>query len=269
MARKTLDEILDSDEPVGSTNHEEVFDDEQAGEQPPEPEAKAEPLRDENGKFAKKGVEPEPEPEEAKEPEAVPPTADKLPEDVYKPLKAVRDENKTLKDQLEALQKEIRQQQQPKEPEKPAPSIWEDDQAWQEHFGGQLVNQSVQQSVYQARLQMSEMLMAEQHEDFADIKQQLVEFVGANPTINQHVAESSHPWRTAYQAFKNQRTMQELGAVDVDSLRNKLREEILAELQAQTPATPNVPKSLSTKRSVGSRSGPSWSGPTSLDELLS
>lgn len=263
MARKTLDEILDSDDLVETTEHQEVFDDPQ---EPEQEEAQAEPPVEE------KGVEPEPEAEQAAEPEAEPPSADKLPEDVYKPLKAVRDENKALKDRLAAFEKELQQQQQQRqeqEPAKPAPTIWEDDQAWQEHFGGQLVNQSVQQSVYQARLQMSEMLIAEQAEDFADIKGDLVKFVGDNPTINQAVAESSHPWRTAYQAYKNQRTMQELGATDIDALRNKIREEVLAEVQAEQPAPkPAIPRSLATKRSVGSRSGPNWAGPTSLDDIL-
>ena len=110
--------------------------------------------------------------------------------------------------------------------------------------------------------------MAEQAEDFADIKQQLVEFVGSNPAVNQQVAESQHPWRTAYQAFKNQQTMKELGATDLTTLREKMREELMAEMQANAPVVPNVPPSLSTKRNVGSRSGPAWTGPKPLGELL-
>lgn len=256
MARKSLDDILDGND---TPEEDETVD---VKIEQPEPEPQAEPEaqpRDETGKFAKKGVEPE----------AVPPTADKLPEDVYKPLKAVRDENKELKDRLEALQREIEANRKPKEPETPPPSIWEDDQAWQQHFGGQLVSQSVQQSVYQARLQMSEMLMAEQVEDFASVKDELVKFVGDNPTLNQQVAESSHPWRTAYQAYKNQRTMQELGATDLETLKAKMREELLAELQANVPVKPTIPPSLSTKRSVASRSGPAWPGPTDLGDILS
>ena len=234
MNKKSLDDILDgNDEP-------EVVE---AVEQPQEPEPQ--------------GVEPEP----VQEPEAGPPPADRLPQDVYEPLKAVRSENKELKEQLEALRREI---QQPKEPPAPPPSVWEDENAW----GGQLVSQAVQVSAYQSKLQMSEMLMAEQAEDFADIKQQLVEFVGSNPAVNQQVAESQHPWRTAYQAFKNQQTMKELGATDLTTLREKMREELMAEMQANAPVVPNVPPSLSTKRNVGSRSGPAWTGPKPLGELL-
>jgi len=136
-------------------------------------------------------------------------------------------------------------------------------------MGGQLVSQSVQQSVHQARLQMSEMLLSEQAEDFAQIKDQLIEFVGSNPVINQQVAESQHPWRTAYNAFKNHKTMSELGATDIDTLREQIRQEELAKLQEGLPAPrQTAPKTLATKRSVASRSGPAWSGPKSLDDLL-
>lgn len=244
MARKSLDDILsDNDE----TEVEET-----------EVEASPEPEADETT-----GVEPEPQ-EAPAEPEAVPPTAG-LPKDVYEPLKAVRSENQQLKDQLEALRKEI-EANKPEEPEAPPPSIWEDENAWAQHMGGQLVSQSVQQAVYQSRLQMSEMLMAEQVEDFSSVKDQLIEFVGSNPAVNQQVAESTHPWRTAYQAFKNHKTMSELGTTDLEALKAKMREELLAELQQAPP--PKAPQTLSNKRSVAARTGPAWSGPKSLDELL-
>ena len=133
MARKSLDDILDgNDEP-------EVMAE-------PQPEQTEERPRDESGRFAPKGVEPQQEEPVA---EAVPPTADRLPKDVYEPLKAVRDENNALKEQLETLAKQIQANQQPPAP---PPSIWEDDQAWQQHFGGQVVSQAVQQATYQSKL---------------------------------------------------------------------------------------------------------------------
>lgn len=262
MARKSLDDILDG-------NDEPEVEAEAVEAQPEQPEAtEPEPQpRDESGKFAAKG-ETEPQPEEPQEePPSSKPDAGVLAAKRAETERrqAAEKERDDFARQLEALRSEIQQQQKPQEPEAPPPSVWEDENAW----GGQLVSQAVQQSAYQAKLQMSEMLMSEQAEDFADIKQQLVEFVGSNPAINQQVAESQHPWRTAYQAFKSQRTMQELGATDVDTLRAKLREEILAELQANAPVEqPKVPPSLSTKRNVGSRSGPNWTGPTPLGDLI-
>ena len=63
--------------------------------------------------------------------------------------------------------------------------------------------------------------------------------------------------------------MQELGAVNVDDLRAKLREELLAEMQANVPVTrQSMPQSIAAEQNVGSRSGPAWAGPKTLDQLL-
>ncbi len=119
MDRKSLDDILDGNDEPETT---------EAVEQPG-PETQ--------------GVEPEPEGEPEGQPEAGPPPADTVPQDVYEPLKAVRSENKELKDQLEALRRAMPQQQEQK-PAEPAPDIWENTEGWQSHFGGQVVNQAVQ-----------------------------------------------------------------------------------------------------------------------------
>lgn len=259
MSRKSLDDILD-----GNVEPEtEVV--EAQPEQPQEPEAQP---RDESGRFAGKGEEPE------APVDVEPPSTDKAEAGLLAAKRAETQARQAAEKraeefaaQLEALRKEI-EQQRPKEPAAPAPDIWSDTEGWQQNFGGQLVNTAVQQAAYQSRLQMSEMLMAEQHENFAEIKQQLVEFVGKNPAINKAVAESQHPWRTAYNAYVNQQTLTELGATDLNTLKAKLREELLAELQAGVPAQPKVPTSLSTKRSVGTRTGPAWTGPTPLGDLI-
>lgn len=223
------------------------------------------PERDESGKFvskSEKGVEPEPVQEAAPEPE-VPPTEDKLPEDVYKPLRAVRDENKALKEQLEALNNKINTLSQ--EPQAPPPSMWEDDQAWQAHFQQSIMRQADQLS----RINASEMAARAQYPDFQEKYDQFNRMAAENPAIVQQAMSDPHPWNKAYQIAQNAITMQEMGATDLATMKAKLREELLAELQAQVPVTaPKAPPSLVNERSVGSRSGPAWSGPKSLDELL-
>ena len=104
--------------------------------------------------------------------------------------------------------------------------------------------------------------------EFVSVKNDVYEFVGKNPAINAEVQNSPHPWQTAYNAFKTHRTMQELGATDIQTLEAKIREQILAEQQAQQPVAPRIPPSLSSSRSVSSRNGPAWSGPPSLGDLL-
>lgn len=253
--RKSLDDILDgNDEPEAEAVEAKAEAAEQTEGQP----------RDESGKFASKGVEPQ---QELPEAEAVPPTADKLPPEEYKAIREERQKRQELEAQLQALRQEI-QQQQPKEPPAPPVSIWEDDQAWQQQFGGQVVSQAVQQATYQSKLATSEIMARQAFEDFGDTWEPMNAWLTQNPSVAQQAASDPHPWGFAYRAYKNQQTMQELGATDVDTLRAKLREELLAEMQASLPAQPSIPPSLSTKRSVASRTGPAWSGPTPLGDLI-
>lgn len=256
MARKSLDDILDgNDEP-------EVLD---AVE--PQPEPMEEQPRDESGKFAPKGVEPQ---QEAPVAEAVPPTADRLPQDEYKALREEREKRQRLETELQALMQKLQQANQ--QPPAPAPSIWEDDQAWQQHFGGQVVSQAVQQATYQSKLATSEIMARQAFNDFGEVWEPLNEWLQNNPTVAQQASSDAHPWGYAYRAYKNQQTMQELGATDMETLKARLRDEVkaevMAEMQAQKPAVPNIPPSLSNQRSVGARSGPAWSGPTPLADLL-
>lgn len=212
------------------------------------------------------GVEPQPEPSQAEEVEAGPPPADDAQKGLQAALSAERKKRQEIEAQVEALRREM--QAKPAEPEQPPPSMWEDDQAWQQHFGGQVVSQAVQQATLNARLDMSEMMARQANPDFEDIKAEFLAMAQANPLIAQQALSDPHPWQKAYQIAKNARTMQELGATDIQTLEAKIREQILAEQQAQQPAAPRIPPSLSSTRSVSSRNGPAWSGPPSLGDLL-
>jgi cell division septum initiation protein DivIVA len=218
------------------------------------------------------GVTPQPEPEQGEDTaqtEGAPPAPAELPHDVYKPLKAVRDENKALKDQIEALRREVQQAAMPKEPPPPPPSIWEDEQGAFQHFGGQVVSRAVQEATLNARLDMSEMMVRQSNPDFEEVKAEFLRMAQDNPTIAQQALADPHPWQKAYQIAKNARTMQELGATDLQTLEAKIREQIMAEMQATPPAeAPRIPPSLSTTRSVSSRNGPAWSGPPALGDIL-
>lgn len=252
MARKSLDNILNEDTELQAEIRPSLPDEQpETGVEPEEP--KVERPRDEGGKFA---------PKEPKETEAEPPSA--LPKEVYEPLRAVRDENKTLKEQLEALRREITQQQQPKEPPAPPPSVWEDENAW----GGALVGQAVQQATMNARLDMSEMMVRQANPDFEEYKAAFLEMARDNPALAQQALADPHPWQKAYNIAKNARQMQELGATSIEELKAQIRAQLEAEMSAQKPAVPNIPPSLSTQRSVSGRTGPAWSGPKPLNELL-
>lgn len=240
-----LSELL-SNEPVA-----EVID-------TPEPEAPSGPTRDEHGRFATKGVEP------AETADTVPPT-DKLPQDEYKAIREEREKRQTLEKELEALRNQIQQLQQPQEPPAPPPSIWDDEQGWQTH----LQNQVLQQANQISRINASEMAARSQHQDFQEMFDLFNEMAGSNPQLVQQAMADPHPWGKAYQIAKNYKSMQDLAAVDVNDLRAKLKEELLAELQqGNSPVAPSIPATLSGERSVASRSGPAWAGPTPLSEIL-
>lgn len=234
----------------------------------PEPEAAPETVtpdrpRDEHGRFAPKaetGVEPEP----TTEPE-VPPTEtkDQLPKEEYTALKAIRDENKGLKDTLASLQQQLQQLQAPKEPPAPPPTIWEDEQGWQQHLQSQVLRQADQLS----RINASEMAARAQNPDFQEMYDLFNDLAAQNPSIVQQAMADPHPWGKAYQIAKNHARMQELSAVDVSDLEAKLREQIKAELAAQQPTTPTLPNSLADQQSARTGGAQPFT-PPSLDDIL-
>jgi hypothetical protein len=248
---QSLDSML-NDEPEDTVEAQEA---ETVSETPEPTETPAEAReRDENGRFAAKtGVEEE----------TVPPT-DKLPQEDYKAIREEREKRQKLEQELEALRQQINQASQ--EPPPPPPSVWEDENAW----GGQLVNTAVQQATTNARLDMSEMMVRQANEDFEEVKAQFLDMAKDNPSLAQQALADPHPWKKAYDMAKNHTAMSELGAVNVADLEAKLRAQIMAEMQqGETPAyQASVPPSITGQRNVGARSGPAWSGPKSLSDML-
>lgn len=223
----------------------------------PEPEEPGGgPARDEHGRFAAKtGVEETPEP--------VPPT-DKLPQEDYKAIREEREKRQAAEARALALEQQLQSQQ---EPPAPPPSIWEDEQGWQQHFGSQIA----QQAAFNAKLDMSEMMTRQANPDFEDMKGRFLEMAQANPGIVQQALSDPHPWAKAYSIAKNAARMEELGAVDLADLEAKIEARLREEMQGQSPlpnAPQTLPPTLTGERNVGARTGPAWAGPPSLDQLL-
>lgn len=230
-----------------------------------EPEVAAEPetgpVRDDKGRFAPKQTGVEPEPETVTE--AVTPAADKLPPETFKGLQDERRKRQEAEQRIAALEQQLQSLQTPAEPPAPPPSIWEDEQG----FGQHLVGQATSQASFNAKLDMSEMLASQAHEDFDEMKARFIEMMDANPSLQQQALSARHPWEKAYQIAKNAAKMEALGAVDVTDLEAKLREQIKAELEAQQPAAPAVlPVSLADNQS--SRGVAAGWQPTPFEELF-
>jgi hypothetical protein len=240
----------------------DILNDEPTAAAQAEPAAAPEPQeapdgreRDEQGRFVSTtGVQ-----------ETVPPT-DKLPQEDYKAIREEREKRQALQAELEALKAQFNSQQQPQEPPAPPPTIWEDEQGWQQHFGAQVA----QQAALNAKLDLSEMLNRRDNADFDDMKARFLEMAQQNPAIVQDALADADPWGKAYKIAKNAATMAELGATNVDELKAKIREELMTEMQqAQVPVPQlTIPPSLTGERNVGDRTGPAWAGPKPLSELL-
>lgn len=225
----------------------------------PQPEAVEQPEqgqpRGPDGKFAPKGnddgVMPAPE-DEAKQ----------VPIGSYK---AEKEKRQALEAQIEALRREMEQRQQ--EPPAPPPSIWEDDQAALNHVRNDAVSAAVQQATFNAKLDMSEMMARQAYNDFDDMKSEFVRMMQENPALQQQALSDPHPWQRAYQIAKNARTMNELGATNLDELKAKLTEQIKADL-AQQPAAPTpLPRSLADAQSARG-SNAQAPAPLTLEQIL-
>lgn len=253
MSEESIDNLLNDEEP--------------AVEQ--QPETIGQP-RDESGRFAPKeetGVEKEKVEAPAPEPEPVPPTepTDGLPKDVYAPLKAVRAENQELKQQIAALQQQFATQQRQQQPQ---PEFWEDPQSFLsaqfDQFGNQLMQRFEQQQTVK-RVESSETAARAKYADFEDALSAFRQAAQANPSLIQQMVQNENPGEFAYTRGKSALQLEQYGSVD--ELLKAERAKWEAEAKAAMPA-PSFPSTTATDGSVGARTGPSWSGPAPIDDLL-
>ncbi|WP_321967654.1 hypothetical protein [Burkholderia cepacia] len=191
------------------------------------------------------------------------------------PLKALEEERKGRQDwkekairfeeELKHLRAQGQQQptQQQQQQERPAALTYE----------GALLNE---------RMNMSEMMVRQQHGD-DDVDKALEVFqkaVQENPALGAQLAQQRHPWQFMFDQAKRIQAMSEIGS-DPAAYRQKVRDEILAELQQQgaapaaqpaaavaAPAAPVIPRSLATARSAAPRTATAWTGPTALTDIL-
>jgi len=206
----------------------------------------------------------------AKEAEApadkdAPPASEDTP---HVPRKALEDERRK-RQQLEQELAQMRQtQQHPQHQQAPQ----EQHQLPPEVF--------LQQQIVNERLNMSEMIVRQQHDDVDTVIERFQQEAQNNPALGAQLQSQTHPWKWAYDYAKRLMLMDEIGS-DPEAYKQRLREQLMAELQQQqqeqspTPAAvnppaekPNIPQSLATARSAAARSAPNWTGPTPLADII-
>ena len=228
----------------------------------------AERPRGPDGKFVSKetGVETPPVAEAAAEP--VPPTeqTDRLPREVYEPLKAIRDENKELKQQLAAIQQQLAQ---PKAPTQPAIDFWDDPQSFLDErlsgLGETLLEQFEQRQTAR-RLDASEQAAKAKYTDYDEAFTAFEQAVQHNPRLAHELAMAPDPGEFAYARGKTAIEIQKVGSID--ELKKQLRAELEAEARAAIQPKLTLPSTTAADGSVGARSGPAWAGPTPLGQML-
>lgn len=258
-----LEDILNepvTEEAQAEATQEAVTVDETTGKADPPSDR----LRDEHERFAKKdetGVET---PQETAEP--VPPTEQPsgLPKEEYSALRAIREENKQLKASIEALSRQMQAPQQPQQPT----DFWDDPNAFLEgrfrQFGQELF-QSFEQKQQAQRLDQSEAAAKAKYADYDEAFQAFEQAVQLNPRLAQELAQAPDPGEFAYSRGKTALTIQKVGSIDQLLATERAKWE--AEMKAAVPSF-KLPSTTAADGSVGARSGPAWSGPPALGEIV-
>ena len=88
-----------------------------------------------------------------------------------------------------------------------------------------------------------------------------------NPLLHQQAMSSADPWDFVVQEAQRMSVLEEVGS-DPKAYRERLKAELMAELQKTTPAALNLPSSLAGARSTATRSAPAFTGPAPLGTLF-
>lgn len=162
-------------------------------------------------------------------------------------------------------------QAQPQMPERPDP--WIDPQGAMD-WDRAMMTQQMQREIYQTRTVMSRELMLAKP-DFEEVESIFFNALPSNPQLAQQLFQHPMPAKFAYEMGLKIRALSEIGE-DPEAYRQRVREEIRAELQGQSvqPAptqTPkaSAPKSLAATPSAQPRDDRGrFQGPASLESIL-
>lgn len=108
---------------------------------------------------------------------------------------------------------------------------------------------------------------------FSDLRQKMAVDPNGTAADYQRIMASPHPYGALVDWHRKQQALAEIGS-DPAAYKEKLKAELLAELQqqqpavAQAPVVGTLPSNFATARNVGTRSGPAWSGPTQINDIF-
>lgn len=189
------------------------------------------------------------------------------------PIAALLDE----REKRQTLQRELEELKKTQAPKEEATDFFEDPEG-----ALKARDQAFEEKILQNKLEMSQAMAKESHPDFDELLGKFNKAMEADETLKgrakviwNDALSQPHPALSVYNAVKHELTVQELS--DPDEYRKKIEAEIRAEIakeekapgdKTEKAATPDIPESLADERSVGSRKGPEWTGPTPLGEII-
>lgn len=131
-----------------------------------------------------------------------------------------------------------------------------------------------QRMLFNERLNQSEMMLRDQHDDVDEKMAVFKQAATANPALRSELTRQVHPYRWAYQQAQRIMAMEEIGG-DPAAYRAKVEAELRAKWEAEYTGTQpqaatriQLPQSLGTARSAGSRSTPVINVAESFDDIL-
>ncbi len=234
----------------------------------PEIAEEAEPVtaerpRGPDGKFIPKetGVDPQ-------DAEPVPPTTNQLPQAEYAALRDERQKRQQLEERLRQFEEHYAAQQAQAAP-KIAPDMFDDPDGFKAHLREEILRDlqpMVQQGGTLTRAEVSEMLARQKYEDYDAKIEVFKEAMESNQFLLAQLQQAGDPATFAYNAANQYLEAKQYGgaAPTREQIEAETREKILAEIGMK----PKAPSSFAGDRSVGSRSGPEWPGPTPLGSIL-
>ena len=114
--------------------------------------------------------------------------------------------------------------------------------------------------LFNERLNVSEALLRQQHEDVDARIAAFRQAAEADPALQRELRQQAHPYQWAYDHGKRLQLSQEIAA-DPDAYRRRVETELRA-------AQPPIPASLAAARSAAPRQATPWTGPTPLSDIL-
>lgn len=254
---RSIEELL-TEEPVDAVEAPQV---EEAPEVTEQPEGQP---RDEHGRFASQQTG-EPQPEQAAE--EVTPT-NPIPDDQFKGYLTEKRKRQELERQIADMQAQFSQFQAQQRSPEPEPDFWDNPQ--------QAIASQVQQAIRQAmeeqqhmqqveRINASEAAARAKYDDYGDAFSAFQQAAMANPALIQQMTRESDPAEFAYRKGKTALQLEQVGSIDelIRNERAKWEQEARAAIPAQS-----FPSTTATDGSVAARTGPAWSGPAPIGDLL-